>query len=59
MRWRFWRRREPPIVNGHIAATAKHRAEGRLEQQQARWPEVITASDQFAAIVERALKGTK
>lgn len=56
MRWP-WRRREPPIVNGEAAAKAKHRAEDRLAEQQARWPEVIRASDRFAALVERALRG--
>lgn len=58
MRWP-WRRRERPIVNGEIAAKAKHRAEDRLDEQLRQWPEVIKAADQFAAIVERALRGTR
>lgn len=57
MRWP-WRRREPP-TNGHIAEEAKHRAEDRLAEQRDKWPEVLKASDQFAAIVERALRGTR
>lgn len=56
MRWP-WRRTPPAIVNGELAAQAKRRAEDRLARQKTRWPEVIKASDQFAAIVERALKG--
>lgn len=58
MRWP-WRRREPPTVNGHTAAQAKHRAERRLEQQRKRWPEVLQAGDRFAALVERALRGER
>lgn len=58
MRWP-WRRTPPVIVNGEIARAAKHRAEDRLVKQKARWPEIHKASDQFAAIVERALKGTR
>jgi hypothetical protein len=56
MRWRFWRRREPP-ASGHSAAAAKHLAEDRLREQRNRWPEVHQASDRFAALVEQALKG--
>lgn len=58
MRWP-WRRTPPVIVNGEIARAAKHRAQDRLAEQRRRWPEVMQASDQFAAIVERALKGTR
>lgn len=58
MSWWPWRRREQPQVpNGEAAAKAKHRAEDRLAEQRKRWPEVTRASDQFAAIVERALRG--
>jgi len=57
MRWMWWRREHRPITNGHIAAEAKHRAEDRLAEQQARWPEVLHARDSFAALVERALRG--
>lgn len=57
MRWPWTR--DPPVVNGAVARAAKHRAEDRLEKQQARWPEIHKASDQFAAIVERALRGTR
>lgn len=59
MRWPWRRHRHPPATNGHIAAEAKHRAEDRLAEQRRRWPEVRVASDQFAAIVERALRGTR
>ena len=57
MRWPW--RRTPPVVNGEVAKAAKHRAEDRLQKQEARWPEILKASDQFAAIVERALRGTR
>ena len=57
MRWPW--RRTWPVVNGEVAKAAKHRAEDRLEKQLKRWPEVRAASDQFAAIVERALRGTR
>lgn len=58
MRWP-WHRDRPIIINGEVAKAAKHRAEDRLREQKARWPEIHRASDQFAAIVERALKGTR
>lgn len=57
MRWP-WRRRERPIVNGE-ARKAKRRAERKLDEQQQRWPEVVQASDRFAAIVEQALRGNR
>jgi hypothetical protein len=56
MRWP-WRRRDKPIVNGEVAAAAKHRAEKRLDEQRRQWPEVVKARDRFAAAVEQALRG--
>lgn len=58
MSWWPWRR-PAPIVNGDHAAEAKHRAEDRLAEQRERWPEVIRASDRFAALVEQALRGNR
>lgn len=57
MRWP-WRRRERPLSNGE-AKKAKHRAEQKLDEQRQRWPEVVQASDRFAAIVEQALRGNR
>lgn len=57
MRWLWpWHRTRPITVNGDVAAQEKRQAEKRLAQQKNRWPEVVVASDQFAAIVERALR---
>jgi hypothetical protein len=58
MTWWPWRRRETQ-TSGHVAAEAKHRAEDRLREQRRKWPEVQQAGDRFAAIVERALRGTR
>lgn len=57
MRWP-WSRRERPIVNGE-ARKAKRRAEQKLAEQRQRWPEVVQASDRFAALVEQALRGNR
>ena len=58
MRWWPWRRRDRPIVNG-AAAAAKHRAEDRLAEQRKKWPEVVRAGDEFAHLVEQALRGNR
>lgn len=57
MNWRPWRRRQADIPNGAYASTEKERAKERLANQRDRWPEVREASDRFATLVERAMRG--
>lgn len=57
MNWRPWRQRHANIPNGTYASTEKQRAKERLAHQRERWPEIKQASDKFAALVERAMRG--
>lgn len=55
MRWRWWR--QPSPDNGHAAAKAKADSQRRLRETNRDWPKVHRAADEFAALMESALKG--
>jgi hypothetical protein len=60
MRWRWWRRPpppEPPADNGAAAARAKAESERRLRETRRDWPKVHRAADDFAALMDAALRG--
>lgn len=55
--WQWPWRKQHAQGNGHAAAAARAQSERKLREQQRRWPEIIAARDEFARLVEQAMRG--